>query len=499
MIKLQVVEDEAPIRNGILKHVPFTELGVDEVKSASSAEEALEVMREYKPDIIISDIRMPGMGGIELCNTYKNKVKDCQIIFISGFSDKEYLTTAISLGAVSYIEKPIDIEELKSSIKKAVDAVNKLNRQRRNLLHSVLTLPREAVIDSLQQSEDTEGFFLPLLLITKEEVVSVSAIAKRLVEILSAETKEDYIILTDSLGNNVYCILFKSGKTWNNETEKLLGEIMLSLRKEDEQWFLAFGNEMKGFSCPLPEELKKEISRLKKQLNSLSYLGWNNISFEEDETADRYLNLSTVEIADFQKMINAGESDNMIKYIDNRCDKLINDKVAMNLSVKNIFYTLHNMIEKHYGGSTEDTIYEGSYVFIEEARSINEIRDYVCSYIREIKNIKQNVSSHYIIKEVCGYIDSHISKTDLSIGELSEVACLAPTYLSALFRKKTGNTISSYIQEIRINKACELLKNPAYKQYEVAEMVGYDDAKYFAKAFKKKLGLTPSEYRDNMP
>ena len=265
-------------------------------------------MREYKPDIIVSDIRMPGMGGIELCKTYKNKVKDCQIIFISGFSDKEYLTTAISLGAVSYIEKPIDIEELKSSIKKAVDAVNKLNRQRKNLLHSVLTLPREAVIDSLQQSEDTEGFFLPLLLITKEEVVSVSAIANRLVEILSLETKEDYITLTDSLGNNVYCILFKSSKAWTDEAKKLLGKIMLSLRKEDEQWFLAFGNEMKGFSCPLPEELKKEISRLKKQLNSLSYLGWNNISFEEDETADRYLSLSTFEIAEFQKMINAGES-----------------------------------------------------------------------------------------------------------------------------------------------------------------------------------------------
>lgn len=167
MIRLQVVEDEAPIRNGILRHVPFSELGVDEVKSASSAEEALEVMSEYKPDIIVSDIRMPGMGGIELCKTYKKKAKDCQIIFISGFSDKEYLTTAISLGAVSYIEKPIDLEELKSSIKKAVDAVNKVNRQRRNLLHSVLTLPEEAIIDSLQQNGETEGFFLPLLLITR--------------------------------------------------------------------------------------------------------------------------------------------------------------------------------------------------------------------------------------------------------------------------------------------------------------------------------------------
>ena len=499
MIRLQVVEDEAPIRNGIIRHVPFAELGVDEVRSASSAEEALEIMSEYKPDIIISDIRMPGMGGIELCKTYKNKAKDCQIIFISGFSDKEYLTTAISLGAVNYIEKPIDIEELKKSIKKAVDAVVKINRQHKSLLHSVLTLPEEAIKDSLHQNGETEGFFTPILFTAKEGIVSLSSVAKGLTELLSEGTAKEYTALTDSLGGNVYCILLKSNESLGDINAKMIGEKLLSVRKNDEQWFVAIGTEMRGFTCPEPEELKKEIARLKKQLNSLSYLGWNKISTKDDEAVDKYVSLSDVELADFQKLINAGETESMIKRVNYWCNKLIQDRAAMNLSVKNSFYTLHNMIEKHYGSKTEDTIYEGSYVFIEEAKSVEEICDYICSYIKEIKTVKQNVSSNYIIKEVCNYINSHISKTDLSIVELSEIACLAPTYLSALFRKKTGNTISSYIQEMRLNKACELLKNPAYKQYEVAEMVGYDDAKYFAKAFKKKMGLTPSEYRDNMP
>lgn len=499
MMKILIVEDEAPIRNGIIRHVPFKELGVEEVNSASGAEEALEVMNEYKPDIIISDIRMPGMSGIELCKTYKAKAKDCQIILISGFSDKEYLTTAIELGAVSYIEKPIDIEALKAAVRKAVDAVNRLRRQKRNLLHNVLTLPEDALNDFLQQNDGEKGHFLPLLLLAKEDVVSVSAIAKSLSEKLSAGTGKEYTILTDSLGGNAYCLLIRGENEWDEEAMGTAGRLMLSLLKEDEQWFIAIGYPMEGFACPSPDGLKAEIKRLKKQLNSLSYLGWNSFSFPGDKAVDSYFALPETAVTDFQRMINTGETAGLIKYVKELCSQFTESKTAMNLSVKNSFYTLHNMIERHYGSKAADTVYEGSYAFIEEAKSIDEICDYVCSYIEETKNVKQNVSSHYIIKEVCSYIDSHLAKASLSIGELSEVACLAPTYLSALFRKKTGNTISSYIQEARLNKACELLKNPAYKQYEIAEMVGYDDAKYFAKAFKKKMGLTPSEYRDNMP
>ena len=103
MIKLLIVDDERTIRNGLMRHMDWESLGIDMVQSAESAQEALSVCEMFRPNIVLSDIRMRGMGGIEMCTQIHEKYPECQIIFISGYSDKEYLKAAISLGAVDYI------------------------------------------------------------------------------------------------------------------------------------------------------------------------------------------------------------------------------------------------------------------------------------------------------------------------------------------------------------------------------------------------------------
>lgn len=104
-MKLMVVEDEKVIRNGLLKHVPWQKLGVWEVQAAENGEKALELAETFHPDIVLSDIRMPGMSGIELCRTLREKYPEIEIIFSTGYADKEYLKAAIDLHAVGYVEK----------------------------------------------------------------------------------------------------------------------------------------------------------------------------------------------------------------------------------------------------------------------------------------------------------------------------------------------------------------------------------------------------------
>lgn len=101
-MKLMVVEDEKVIRNGLLKHVPWQKLGVLEVQAAENGEKALELAETFHPDIVLSDIRMPGMSGIELCRTLREKYPEIEIIFSTGYADKEYLKAAIDLHAVGY-------------------------------------------------------------------------------------------------------------------------------------------------------------------------------------------------------------------------------------------------------------------------------------------------------------------------------------------------------------------------------------------------------------
>lgn len=121
-MKLMVVEDEKVIRNGLLKHVPWQKLGVWEVQAAENGEKALELAETFHPDIVLSDIRMPGMSGIELCRTLREKYPEIEIIFSTGYADKEYLKAAIDLHAVGYVEKPVNANLLAENVKEAVNA-----------------------------------------------------------------------------------------------------------------------------------------------------------------------------------------------------------------------------------------------------------------------------------------------------------------------------------------------------------------------------------------
>ena len=102
-----------------------------------------------------------------------------------------------------------------------------------------------------------------------------------------------------------------------------------------------------------------------------------------------------------------------------------------------------------------------------------------------------------IIRTVCEYIESHTNDRELSLNRLAGLVSLTPSYLSALFHKKTGKTVVQYINDTRLQKAAELMKDPVVKLYQVADAAGYDDVKYFARQFRKKYGVSPSQYRDS--
>lgn len=129
MIKLLIVDDERTIRNGLARHMDWEKLGIGMVESAGSAEEAFAQCEKIRPDILLSDIRMRGMGGVEMCTQIHAQYPECQIIFVSGYADKEYLKAAISLGAVDYIEKPVRPELLAAAVKKALAACEEQQRK----------------------------------------------------------------------------------------------------------------------------------------------------------------------------------------------------------------------------------------------------------------------------------------------------------------------------------------------------------------------------------
>ena len=121
MLNILIVDDEKKTRDGLIKHIPWTKLGNFTLYEAENGLQAIEKAKETHPDIVISDIRMPKMDGIEFAKQLRELYPQCKIIFFSGYSDKEYLKSAISLKAISYIEKPMDIDEISAVIKETVN------------------------------------------------------------------------------------------------------------------------------------------------------------------------------------------------------------------------------------------------------------------------------------------------------------------------------------------------------------------------------------------
>ena len=144
MLRLLIVDDEKTTREALAEHIPWCELGIDIVRTARNGLEALEMIKQSKPDIILTDVRMPKMDGVELVKALRPLAQACKVIFLSGFADKEYLKSAIQYQALSYIEKPINIGEVVEVITKAVNlcreetkkqnALDKLLREKRTIM-----------------------------------------------------------------------------------------------------------------------------------------------------------------------------------------------------------------------------------------------------------------------------------------------------------------------------------------------------------------------------
>lgn len=171
----------------------------------------------------------------------------------------------------------------------------------------------------------------------------------------------------------------------------------------------------------------------------------------------------------------------------------------MSFPVRNIYYILDTIIMQveDMTPRKQRECEDAGRRFLDEAQTIYEMHGFVEEHLQWFGHDHEEVKANILIKKVIDYMNAHLADRDMSIKLLADEVYLTPTYLSSLFKKTTGSTIGQYLTEIRMNRAQELLTDPGWKLYQVAEMVGFEDANYFAKTFKKKTGMLPSEYRES--
>ncbi|OPJ61952.1 response regulator [Clostridium oryzae] len=506
MFKVLIADDEIFTREGIIEQIPWDELGVSEVRQAFDGLDALEIASTFSPDILLTDVRMPRMDGVQLSFRLRDMLPSCEIIFMSGYSDKEYLKAAIKLKAVSYVEKPIDIEELQVSLKNAIGAKSKSMQTNKNMKKQLALelTEKDLKIDDLKDTIDAKLYnklmqsnFVTLIIsfigddeFIKEDILSN---VEKLIE------KNGYESICSFIDDKRIVVhIFWIKNKLNLSKDKYLHQLFSAISdylSSYTNFFIAVGKKV-----PALGELSKSYKTSMDAMSECFYYYHNSIIYYSEHKTSIYQSEDNLFNNFYDKLISENKQECLLTIKRLTCDIKQNTATPVNY-IKDIYYRLFLKLtsfasERNLGVSDNDLSASIPFEKFLEFNTIYDTEAYVTDKIETIFNYMAQKSTHdNPVSSVLDYIHKNYDNLDLSLQKISENTYLTTAYICTIFKNKTGMTVNKYILEYRLNEAKKLLKDRTMKINEIASKVGYGDGNYFTKIFRKDTGLTPSEYR----
>ena len=529
MIKLLVVDDEIWIRERISKEIPWESVQTEVVGTAEDGQEALEIAEELEPDIIITDIRMPGFDGIELLRELRKKSLDIKVILLSGYNDFSYAKEAIKYGAFDYILKPAEDQELLNVVNRCVMTIE-IERE------------KERRIQGLQE---------------KAELGYEAYKERMLLNIVSGDYEEGeddrqneyagaWKIFQDAI-EKVYhtCILVSVAQQMNDPQRRglehfIVINIMTEILEKYGVVHKAYLNSRREWLfCLSCGEQKKDEKRLFQDLQMVRNLLEEKLKLDiaigVGEASDDFFNLaySYQTVCSFMKYRKWIGDDRIIYHSSNistavkTIGRYSTAEMACLLregrfqqakeTLRRIFETakkntpesriaaICRMIsmeaEKEFYQYFKINMGESSanYFQIEFWNGIEEIdceEKFFELIDRFYKEKKENINKgRRIALKARDYIINHYQKP-LSLNDVAEELDLNPSYLCRLFKEEMQTSFVTFLQNYRIEKAAELLSGTNDKIGEIGELVGYENQQYFNKVFRSIKGMAPSEFRE---
>jgi len=521
MYKLLIVEDEDMLREALLGSVDWAGLGY-EARGAEDGEQALAAALEFRPDIVLTDIRMPFMDGLQLSAKLKEALPGAMVAILSGHDEFAYAQEALKLGVREYLQKPVPPAELVAAVKRLerqVDAArvreHQMGRMRRQL-DQAMPLMRQKLLNQLLERElspaeiedmlrfigaplSGESFTVCLI---EFEAESGAARDWALMEcaaldIIRAEAKTDAAAFELNQGGAalIYC-----ARTVFKEKERaFVAQLIEAIRAElYEQLELATTAAI-GEPVDRLHELNRSYLSARQALRSRVMLGRYN-------TYDAYRRLEEArlypfgEAAQLLQKLKQGSRAELEQGIRSYFDTL---RAAGGLSEENLRVLTIDLLNGAFkltaGADRADPQrLDDAYRRVFAAQSISDCEKIASEQLlgaqAQLEEARAS-SGNQLIEGACQFIEQHYADPDMSLNLAAAHVFVSPTYLSILFKKKLGVTFIDYLINLRLEKAKALLRDTAKRTYEVAAETGYGDPQYFSVCFKKYTGLTPTEYR----
>ena len=508
MIKVLIADDERFTRQGILDMVDWDKLNVSEIKEAYDGINALEILKDFEPNILLTDVRMPRLNGIDLAFKTRELYPNCMILFMSGYSDKEYLKSAIKLKAINYVEKPIEIEELEENLNNAILEFVKNTTIHNSIEHTIAneisSIDNSEAVKSIISSYFSKDFndklvdgqYVSVLIKIYKIIPNKHLFIDKIREIIHDCGLEGFVSMQNEKDIVLQIFFSKNIKSIHNSN--VFQSFFATLDeyiKNYSHFYIFVGSIVANM-----QDMHKSYASAS-SLDTLSFFkDYNSVIYFEEVPHKTCATIDPNAYSAFKRNLNNEDKQAVLSDINNitsefmlNCGTDINEiKNVYNKLLLHIFNFCHSRNINLNNSVNENT----SFNTILQFNNIFEIKHYMLEIIKDVflclkeKNI-YNEPALNIIK----YINEHYNSYDLSLEDISKNTFLTPAYICVIFKDFTGKTVNKYITEYRIMQAKELLKDSNIKMNDIALKVGYRDGNYFAKIFKKETGYSPSEYR----
>jgi two-component system response regulator YesN len=532
MYKVFLVEDEIVIREGIKNNIHWEEEGFQIVGDESDGELAYPMIIKEQPDILITDIKMPFMDGLELSKLLKKEMPQLKIIIISGYSDFGYAQQAIDIGVSEYLLKPVTSTKLIDSVKNAASSIEK-ERKERQILEQYQLLVYQ------KQGEKRKDFFNALVsgklslsqIIEQEEELGINMVA------------------------SVFCVLLFQFKVqedmyeYSNEIVQCEAKMTQSLSRFPD--IKIFERGMDGWAFILLGENELQINALTQELCNLlihicddkvhyfggigrcvhrvrdlqqSYLDANSaFSLRHFESRDQFLSYNDVRnmraqignrinvselnlekldrnlLEDFLKRGTIHDVDEFVdSYFDGFGSNAMSSAIFRHYIIMDGYSAILKFLKAlNYPKEKIDSSLKSMNRVIDQLSSM-EASEFYKSILKEAIELRnKNSQKRYagLIEKAKEYMHLTFGMCDLTLDKVAATVNVSPNYFSSLFNQETGMTFIEYLTEIRMEKAKEYLRCSGRRITEIGYLVGYQDSHYFSYIFRKTQNCTPSEYR----
>ncbi|WJM11196.1 response regulator [Paenibacillus sp. PK1-4R] len=446
-MRLLIVDDGHYVVEYMKHLLDWNTFGIDQIETMTNSIEARDMLTQNHIDILITDIRMPEVSGIDLLQHIHQHNLPTKVIILSGYSEFEYAQQGIRLGALDYLLKPVDKADVEKAMSKAINNITK-------------TRPAQSIA-----WENFDGLAFLLSLLGHNETLS-----------------KEYEAYTKFLEKRRFCCFLLEGFTQEHEDV-----IKHAVGDKLDRLVWNAGTRLLGL---VPEEVAGELTiKLEHSVVSPPFsLTDRNVT---RQMFYRFFLNEDVHSEDFIGIFNHSPS-----YGDwESAGNIIKKYNQIRLQKQKVIFLMETIRYVYLTDKDRDTYETVNWMF-NQLRHPDELSSTLMDRVSRIRNNKQ-MSIQTIVDKVQTYIEEHLSH-GLSLDELGKVAHLHPVYFSKLFKQETGENVSNYISRKRLEKASQLLQDSELRVADIAQMVGYRKNQYFIQLFKVEYGVTPYQYRRNM-